>query len=90
MQLTAAYSADIRVGGRHKGAYAGPTHIFYLVKTMADKNRVSMPSSSAGLTRYFEDYRSKVSLKPAHILVLAVLIMVILVLLNAYGSPLLG
>lgn len=57
---------------------------------MADKNRVSMPASTAGLTRYFEDYRSKIELKPGYVLVLAVLIMVILIVLNAYGSSLLG
>lgn len=57
---------------------------------MADKNRVSMPASTAGLTRYFEDYRSKIELKPAYILVLALLIMIILMILNAYGSSLLG
>lgn len=57
---------------------------------MADKNRISMPASTAGLTRYFEDYRSKIELKPAYILVLALLIMIILIVLNAYGSALLG
>ncbi len=57
---------------------------------MADKNRVSMPASTAGLTRYFEDYRSKIALKPAYVLVLAIAIMVILIILNAYGSALLG
>jgi len=57
---------------------------------MADKNRISMPASTAGLTRYFEDYRSKIELKPAYVLVLAVVIMLILIVLNAYGSALLG
>jgi preprotein translocase subunit Sec61beta len=57
---------------------------------MADKNRVSMPASTAGLTRYFEDYRSKVEIKPVSVLVLAGLIVLILILLNAYGSALLG
>jgi len=57
---------------------------------MADKNRISMPASTAGLTRYFEDYRSKIALKPAYVLVLAVFIMIVLIILNAYGSSLLG
>lgn len=57
---------------------------------MADKNRISMPASTAGLTRYFEDYRSTIELKPAYVLVLAVLVMIILIILNAYGSALLG
>jgi len=57
---------------------------------MADKNRVSMPASTAGLTRYFEDYRSKIEIKPAYIIVLAVAVMLAIILLNAYGSALLG
>ncbi len=57
---------------------------------MADKNRVSMPASTAGLTRYFEDYRSKIEIKPAYVIVMAVVVMLIIVLLNAYGSALLG
>ena len=57
---------------------------------MANKNQVSMPASTAGLTRYFDDYRSKIELKPVSVLVLALIIMVILLILNAYGGPLLG
>lgn len=57
---------------------------------MADKNRISMPASTAGLTRYFEDYRSKIELKPAYVIVLAVLVMLVLIILNSYGSSLLG
>ncbi len=57
---------------------------------MADKNRVSMPASTAGLTRYFEDYKSKIEIKPAYVIVMAVIVMLIIVLLNTYGSALLG
>lgn len=57
---------------------------------MADKNRISMPASTAGLTRYFDDYRSKITFKPAYVIVLAFVIMIVLVILNAYGSALLG
>jgi preprotein translocase subunit Sec61beta len=57
---------------------------------MADKDRVSMPASTAGLTRYFDDYRSKIEVKPAYIIVIAVAVMLVIVLLNAYGNALLG
>ncbi|MEM2915788.1 MAG: preprotein translocase subunit Sec61beta [Candidatus Woesearchaeota archaeon] len=57
---------------------------------MSDKNRVSMPASTAGLTRYFEDYRSKIEIKPAYVIVMAVVVMLLIILLNAYGSTLLG
>lgn len=51
---------------------------------MAD-DKVSMPASTAGLTRYFDDYKSKIEFKPMHVIVLAVIIMVLVILLNNYG-----
>jgi preprotein translocase subunit Sec61beta len=57
---------------------------------MSNKDRVSMPASTAGLTRYFEDYRSKIEIKPAYVIVLAVFVMLVVILLNAYGSAMLG
>lgn len=52
--------------------------------------RVQMPSSGAGLTRYFDDYKSRISFKPGHVVVLAVVIAIIVILLNVYGRALLG
>ncbi len=37
------------------------------------ENKLSMPSGMGGLTRYFEDYESKISLTPTHIIVMIVL-----------------
>ncbi len=51
---------------------------------MAD-DKVSMPASTAGLTRYFDDYKSKIEFKPVHVIVLAVIIMFLVILLNSYG-----
>ena len=56
---------------------------------MSDK-KVHMPTSTAGLTRYFEDYRSKIEFKPGHVIILAVIIMIITIVLHIYGSALLG
>ena len=42
-------------------------------------DKVSMPSSGAGLTRYFDDYKSKIELKPEHILILIILVIIILI-----------
>ncbi|MFH0875979.1 MAG: preprotein translocase subunit Sec61beta [archaeon] len=56
---------------------------------MAD-NKVSMPSSGAGITRYFDDYKSKIEFKPGHIIVLAVVVILIVWLLHLYGPKLLG
>ncbi|MEM4264058.1 MAG: preprotein translocase subunit Sec61beta [Candidatus Woesearchaeota archaeon] len=56
---------------------------------MADK-KIHMPASTAGLTRYFEDYKSKIEFKPGHIVVIAIVIMLITIVLHVYGNALLG
>ena len=53
---------------------------------MARDNKIQMPSSGAGITRYFDDYRSKLEIKPAHVVVLAVVIIIVVVLLHMQGS----
>lgn len=42
---------------------------------MADE-KIRMPASFGGLTRYFEDYKSKIELKPEHVIFLIVLVIV--------------
>jgi preprotein translocase subunit Sec61beta len=49
---------------------------------MSKNDKVQMPSSGAGITRYFDDYHSKFELKPAHIVILAVLIILVIVFLH--------
>ena len=56
---------------------------------MADK-RVQMPTSTAGLTRYFDDYKSKIEFKPGLIIILAIVVMVIVIFLHLYGGKMLG
>ena len=55
---------------------------------MAKNNKVSMPSSTAGITRYFDEYKSKIEFTPGHIIILCLLVIVILVLLIGAGSAL--
>lgn len=54
------------------------------------KDKINMPMSGAGLTRYFDDYKSKIELKPGHIIFLAVIIMLIVLALHLWGNSLLG
>lgn len=54
------------------------------------QDRISMPSGQGGLIRYFEDYKSKVSLKPGHVIILVILVMIIIILLHAYGGNIIG
>ncbi len=49
-----------------------------------------MPASTAGITRYFDEYKSKIEFRPGHIIILAMLIIVVVLLLHAYGYRVLG
>jgi preprotein translocase subunit Sec61beta len=44
--------------------------------------KINLPTSSAGITRYFDDYKSKIEFKPAHIIILTILVIVIEIILN--------
>lgn len=54
------------------------------------RDRIQMPSSGAGITRYFDEYKSKIQFKPGFIVVLAIAVMVIEIILYIYGYTLLG
>jgi preprotein translocase subunit Sec61beta len=56
---------------------------------MAD-NKVSMPSGMGGLVRYFDEYKSKFRLKPGHVIVIVVIVILIEILLHWQGYSLLG
>jgi preprotein translocase subunit Sec61beta len=43
---------------------------------MAD-DRISMPSGMGGLVRYFDEYKSKIRIKPAHVVVLIAVVIVL-------------
>jgi preprotein translocase subunit Sec61beta len=48
---------------------------------MARSNKISMPSSGAGITSYYEESEGKFLLSPQTVLILIVLITVVVVLL---------
>ncbi len=50
---------------------------------MAKDNRVRMPSSGAGITQYFDDYKSSIEFKPEHVVIFAVVVIIIELLLWA-------
>ncbi|MBN2458334.1 preprotein translocase subunit Sec61beta [Candidatus Woesearchaeota archaeon] len=54
------------------------------------KDKISMPSSTAGITRYFDDYKSKIEFKPGHIIILICIIIIVEIILKAYGAGLFG
>jgi preprotein translocase subunit Sec61beta len=50
------------------------------------RDKISMPSSTAGITRYFDDYRSKIELKPGHVIIIVCVVIIIEILLHALGK----
>ena len=50
---------------------------------MARNNKVNMPASTAGITRYFDDYKSKIEFKPEHVIILAIIVILIEIFLHA-------
>ena len=54
------------------------------------KDKVSMPSSMGGLTRYFDEYKSKISFKPEHILLIVVIVILLVLVLHLKGKIWLG
>ena len=47
---------------------------------MADDGKISMPSGMGGLMRYFDEYKSKIQLKPAYVVVMVVLFIALVLL----------
>lgn len=62
----------------------------YMVNKMAKNDKVNMPSSTAGITRYFDEYRSKIEFSPGHIIILSLIVIIILAVLHTFGSSWLG
>lgn len=48
--------------------------------------QISMPSSQGGLVRYFNEYKSKIRIKPIHVVAFAVAVIVIELLLKVLTS----
>jgi preprotein translocase subunit Sec61beta len=54
------------------------------------QDKISMPSSTAGITRFFDEYHSKITIKPTMVIVFTILVMVIEIILYIYGYQILG
>ncbi|MBT3463587.1 preprotein translocase subunit Sec61beta [archaeon] len=57
---------------------------------MARNNKVNMPSSGAGITRYYDDFKSKVQFQPGHIVFFIVIVLILEFILYNYGFKILG
>jgi len=54
------------------------------------KDNVRMPSSTAGITSYYDEYRSKLQIQPGHVILIAILVILIVTALHLWGSGFLG
>lgn len=57
---------------------------------MAKSQRYNVPSSGAGITRYFDDFKSKIQIKPITVVIILIAIALIILLLHNIGNGLLG
>ncbi|MCD6464313.1 preprotein translocase subunit Sec61beta [Candidatus Woesearchaeota archaeon] len=46
-------------------------------------NRIRVPISQAGITRYFDEFKTKLELQPMHVVVLIAVIVLLEILLHA-------
>lgn len=53
---------------------------------MSQDNKIRMPMGQGGLTRYFDEVKSKIEFSPAAVIVLCIVIMVIIILLHYFGK----
>jgi len=54
------------------------------------QEKISMPSGMGGLMRYFDEYKSKIRIKPGHIIIMCGIVIIIMVFLYSYGYRILG
>ncbi|MAG16054.1 preprotein translocase subunit Sec61beta [Candidatus Woesearchaeota archaeon] len=52
---------------------------------MPQDQKMMLPSSQGGLVRYYDEYKSRIQIKPSHVIVLAVAIIAIEVFLHNFG-----
>lgn len=57
---------------------------------MAKQDKISMPTSTAGLTRYFDEYKSKLSFKPQAVIILVIIIIILEIIFHNQGLKILG
>ncbi len=57
---------------------------------MAQDNKIQMPSSMGGLVRYTDEAASKWQISPGSIIIMCLAVIIVLILLNAYGKAIFG
>ncbi len=53
-------------------------------------DKIRMPASTAGITQYWDEVKTKVELKPEYVVAIAILIIILEIFLNTYGTSFFG
>ena len=53
-------------------------------------NKIQMPMSQGGLITYYDEDNSKINLKPGHVVVMVIIIIILQLFLIEYGYTLIG
>ncbi len=54
------------------------------------EEKITLPSSGGGIVRYFEEFKSKITLKPQVVIILIALVIVLELFLHVYGNSIFG
>jgi preprotein translocase subunit Sec61beta len=57
---------------------------------MARDDRIRLPSSTAGITQYWDEVKTKVELKPAYVIALVIIVILLEIFLQVYGTSFFG
>ncbi|MEK6968955.1 MAG: preprotein translocase subunit Sec61beta [Nanoarchaeota archaeon] len=57
---------------------------------MAQDNKIRLPSGQGGLTRYFDEFKSRIEFSPGAVIVLCVIIVLIIICLHYFGGSILN
>ena len=49
---------------------------------MSRQDKIQMPSSGGGLVRYFDEHKSKIMIKPAYVIAIIIIVIIIEIWLN--------
>jgi len=50
------------------------------------QEQTRMPMSTAGLTSFYEEYRSSIEIKPGHVIIFGVVIILVIAALHVFGA----
>ncbi|HME87347.1 MAG TPA: preprotein translocase subunit Sec61beta [Candidatus Nanoarchaeia archaeon] len=53
-------------------------------------NNIQLPSSGGGIMRYNDEVKSKIMLKPQHVMVLIAVVLILELILHIYGNSMFG